>query len=265
MGLPAKSARCIAAASPTYCAVLTRRVDHTDSLSSFWISPMGRPAPFAAGQYMTIGIEVDGILVQRPYSVANSPHEIQEQGYELYVRRVEGGEFTPCLFDLPIGQQVSLRGPKGKFVFADDGHPRTHLFVSTATGIAPFMSMMKALLADGTPRRTCLIQGVSYPCDLNHRELLDAWATDGRYPLTYIPTVSRPHEAASQGWAGRAGRAEAILEEVLAEQELGPDNTIAYLCGNPGMVARAEATLFARGFGRGAVRKELYWTPRRVK
>jgi ferredoxin-NADP reductase len=212
---------------------------------------------------MTIGVEIDGSLVQRPYSVASSPREVHEHGYELYVRRVEGGQFTPTLFDLQVGQGVSLRGPKGKFILADDAPERTHLFVSTATGIAPFISMMKTLVADGRPRPTCLIQGVSYPSDLNHCELLEAWTSAGGYPLIYIPTVSRPHEDKSRGWEGRTGRVEAILESVLVERGLGPHNTIAYLCGNPGMVASTEATLLARGFSRDAVKKELYWTPSR--
>lgn len=255
--------RCIASTSAAYCAVLARRVDHTETLSSFWVNPLGPPSPFEAGQYMTIGVEVDGRLVQRPYSVASSPHEIHEAGYELYVRRVEGGQFTPLLFDLQVGQQLSLRGPKGKFTLAEEDRHRTHLFVSTATGVAPFMSMMKKLLAEGQPRPTYLIQGVSYPDDLNHRELLDAWTSSGAYPLVYIPTVSRPHEDKCRGWRGRTGRAEAILESVLLEHGLGPHDTIAYLCGNPGMVASAEATLRAHGFSPDAIRKELYWTPSR--
>src|SRR5690606_25992579 len=105
----AKLTRRVAAASSAYSAVLARRVDYTESLSSFWIRP-NRPTAFEPGQYMTIGVEIDGVLVQRPYSVANAPHELGD-GYEVYVRRVEGGLFTPLLFDLPLGQSMSLKGP----------------------------------------------------------------------------------------------------------------------------------------------------------
>ena len=40
---------------------------------------------------MTIGVMVDGKIVQRPYSVASPPVEAGTSGYEFYVRLVQGG------------------------------------------------------------------------------------------------------------------------------------------------------------------------------
>ena len=52
-----------------------RRVDETESLGYFWVRFDGEPTPFEPGQYMTIGVMVDGKIVQRPYSVASPPVE----------------------------------------------------------------------------------------------------------------------------------------------------------------------------------------------
>ena len=52
---------------------LVRREDETESLAYFWVRFDGEPTPFEAGQYMTIGVMVDGRIVQRPYSVASPP------------------------------------------------------------------------------------------------------------------------------------------------------------------------------------------------
>jgi ferredoxin-NADP reductase len=38
-----------------------------------------------------------------------------------------------------------------------------------------------------------------------------------------------------------------------------PDETVAYLCGNPEMIAAGEGILAARGFPRDAIRSEHYW------
>ena len=38
-----------------------------------------------------------------------------------------------------------------------------------------------------------------------------------------------------------------------------PENTIAYICGNPDMIIAAEETLLGRGFPEAQVKKELYW------
>jgi ferredoxin--NADP+ reductase len=136
---------------------------------------------------------------------------------------------------------------------------RTHVFISSGTGNAPFVSMMRALLREGRPRRVLFLNGVSYAHDLGYTDLVGGWERNGDYPVTFVPTVSRPKDPANAGWAGRVGRVETILEDVLAEQGLGPDNAIAYLCGNPDMILNAEAILLGRGFPEDQVRKELYW------
>ena len=69
--------------------------------------------------------------------------------------------FTTLLWRLPIGHRMRMIGPKGKFLLEPDDD-RTHLFVSTGTGIAPFISMMRETLADGRPRRTVVLHGCSY-------------------------------------------------------------------------------------------------------
>ena len=45
---------------------LVRREDETESLAYFWVRFDGEPTPFEPGQYMTIGVMVDGRIVQRP-------------------------------------------------------------------------------------------------------------------------------------------------------------------------------------------------------
>ena len=90
--------------------------------------------------------------------------------------------------------------------------------------------------------------------------LLEDWQASGSYPVTYLPTVSRPDDPRNAR-AGRAGsgRVEAILGPVLDELELTAANSIAYICGNPDMILAAEATLLERGYPEEQVHKELYW------
>jgi ferredoxin--NADP+ reductase len=245
-------------AAPQYNASLVRRVDETESLAYFWVRFEGDPTPFVSGQYMTIGVFADGKLVQRPYSVASDPAVAGTDGYELYIRLVEGGQFTPLLWDLAVGHRMRMIGPKGKFTL-EPNDDRTHLFISSGTGNAPFVSMMRALLREGRPRRAVFLNGVSYEHDLGYRELLEGWESSGEYPVTFIPTVSRPAAPENARWGGRWGRVESIVAPVCDELDLTPDNTIAYICGNPDMIIAAEATLLERGFPETQVKKELYW------
>lgn len=249
--------RPIAAESPLYNAVLTKRVDQTESLAFFWVAFTGQPLDFEPGQYLTIGVESSAKLVQRPYSVASSPR-VAAEGYEFYVRLVNGGMFTPLLWRLDVGQGMSMKGPKGRFILEPDDE-RTHVFISTGTGIAPFISMMETLRRDGQPRRTVLLHGVSHASDLGYRELVEGWSASGEYPVSYLPTVSRPSAPANEAWSGRTGRVESIVDDVYDELALTVDDSIAYICGNPDMILAVEQTLLARGFPEPQIKKELYW------
>ena len=153
--------RVIDADAPQYNATLVRRVDITDDLAYFWVRYDEEPVPFEPGQYMTTGVFADGKLWQRPYSVASPPREAGGGGYEFYVRLVPIIRFTTLLWRLPVGHRMRMIGPKGKFLLEPDDH-RTHLFISTGTGIAPFMSMMRETLAEGRPRKTVVLHGCSY-------------------------------------------------------------------------------------------------------
>ncbi|HWH23291.1 MAG TPA: FAD-binding oxidoreductase [Candidatus Limnocylindria bacterium] len=249
--------RAIEPAAEQYNATLVRRVDETDDLAYFWVRFDADATPFEPGQYMTIGVVTDGKLLQRPYSVASSARQTAD-GYEFYVRLVPIYRFTTALWRLPVGHAMRMIGPKGRFMLEDDDD-RTHLFISTGTGIAPFISMMKTLLEDGRPRRAVVLHGVSYISDLGYRELLEDWQASGDYPCVYVPTISRPADPSNAGWAGRTGRVEANVTSVCDELELGPDNTVVYICGNPEMIVATEVLFHDRGFQPEQVKKELYW------
>jgi len=241
-----------------YNATLVRRDEATSSLARFWVRLDEKPISFEPGQYMTIGVVVYGRLVQRPYSVASSAAVAGEAGYELYVRLVTGGEFTPILWALPVGHRLRMIGPKGKFTLGPDD-TRTHVFVSTGTGNAPFVSMILRSMEVGAPRPVLFLNGVSYIAELGYRDLIEGWQQSGAYPVVYEPTISRPGEESNAPWAGRVGRAEAVLGEVLDAHCLTPANAIAYLCGNPDMIRSAQTILADRGFPQELVRTEQYW------
>ena len=188
----------------TYNARLVKRVEQTDELATFWVRFDGEPIHFEPGQYMTIGVYADGKLVQRPYSVASPPEVAGDEGYEFYVRRVPIMRFTTLLWRLPVGHGMRMIGPKGRFLLEPDDE-RTHLFVSTGTGIAPFIAMMRQQLMQGRPRRTVMLNGSSYVDELGYREQLEDWEASGTFPLSYVPTISRSNDPRNADWTGPDG------------------------------------------------------------
>jgi ferredoxin-NADP reductase len=237
-------------AGPAENATIVAREDVSATVARFVIRPDGPMLPFVAGQYVAVGLRVDERLVQRPYSSASHPRAAG--AHEILVRRVPDGALTPSLWRVGVGARVRLGPPKGLFRLEPDD-PRTHLLVASGTGIAPFVSMVRAL-ADRAPMpRTVVVHGVSRAEDLAYRDLFETRAADGS--IAYVPTVSRPDDPGSDGWTGRTGRTETALADLWTH--LDPETTVAYLCGNPGMVATA--TRILRGVGLDDVRAESFW------
>ncbi len=255
---PIDDDRTIESEDERYDAEIVKRIDYTHDLARIWVKYRREPVHFEPGQYMTIGVFADGKLWQRPYSIASSPREAGTVGYEMYVRLVPIIRFTTLLWRLPVGHGLRMIGPKGKFMLEPDDD-RTHLFVSTGTGIAPFISMIRDTQLAGAPRKTVVLHGVSYEHELGYREELEELESTGAYPVRYVPTVSRPNDPANADWTGRTGRAEAVVGDVCKDLHLRPEKTVVYICGNPDMILNVEGVLMDLGFPEFHVKKELYW------
>lgn len=240
-------------------ATLVDRRDQTGDVASFFVHPDADGAPFAPGQYATLGL-VDGDRpVKRPYSMA-APHAI-EGAWEFHVRRVPGGALTERLWDVPVGGRLRLGAPKGRFTL-DPRDRRSHLLVATGTGIAPFVAMVRDDVAAGRRRRIVVVHGVARADELGYAGLLGSAAAQPGARIRYVPTVSRPEDPRSAGWTGATGRAEVVVAERWDALGLDPATTVAYLCGNPGMVAAASVALAGHGLAAADVHTESYWLER---
>jgi ferredoxin-NADP reductase len=236
-----------------YNARLSRWEEIAPGLAIVGVQANDEPFPFEPGQYATLGLMGSEKLVQRPMSVSSSADDLSE--YEFFIRRVEGGGFTPLLWERSVGDAINIKGPKGKFLLQDDG--RRALFVASGTGLAPFISMIETLRNRRQTRDIVLLHGVSYDYDLAWRQQLTELEAGGGFPLRYVATVSRPQQCPD--WTGCTGRVETIVDSQLDEHGLTPETATIYLCGNPEMITAIEEIAAARGFPPEQVRKELYW------
>ena len=237
-------------------ATLVERIDLTSDIARFVIRPDDGVPPFAPGQYLTLGMRVDDAFVLRPYSTATPPG-VATDTLEFLVRLVPGGALTPALWTLSSGARLRMGRPKGLFTLLPDDR-RTHLFISTGTGLAPFISMVSQLVTRPDPPAAVVVHGVARSTELGYREHLEGLAGAGA-TVTYAPSVSRVHDPVNAGWRGRTGRAEVAVDALFDELRLDPAGTVAYLCGNPGMIVETERVLQRRGLPTDAIITERYW------
>ncbi len=236
-------------------ATLVGRTDLSGAMSLLRVRPDDGVPSFRPGQYFALGLWVEGRLVQRPYSAASTSATAGE--LEFLVRLVPGGELTPHLWTLSVGARLRIGSPKGLFGLTPDDE-RTHLFISTGTGLAPFVAMVDQLRQRRNPPRIVLLHGASHVAELAFRDRLEAQA--GHASIRYVPAISRPDDPRNAGWHGATGRLETVLPDVWERLRLDSSATVAYLCGSPGMIESGRRVLADERMAPGSIRSEEYWS-----
>ncbi|PZN30229.1 MAG: ferredoxin--NADP(+) reductase [Proteobacteria bacterium] len=227
------------------------RVHHwNESLFSF--TTTRDPAlRFENGQFVMLGLEVDGRPLLRAYSIASANYE---EHLEFFSIKVPDGPLTSRLQHLREGEEVFVsRKPTGTLVLRDLRPGRRLFLLSTGTGLAPFMSLVKDPEMYERFERIILVHGVRTVSDLAYSEYLSRTLPEDPYlgeyagkQLTYYPTVTR------EPFRNR-GRLTDLLESGrlcadLDEPDLDPAVDRAMICGSPTMLKDTAALLDARGF-----------------
>ncbi len=228
---------------------------------------------FEPGQFTNLGLPPrdpsaasgSSGLVKRPYSIASAPGD---HPTEFYIRLVDDGAFTPLLFDLPLGGRLWMDDKVfGRFTLAPvEDTDRDLVMVSTGTGIAPFVSMLRHYHGTNRWRRMVMINGVREAIDLGYREELERIDRQDAF-FRYLPICSREPEAGE--WRGLRGYVMHLLQPEVYEAEVGapldPERCQVFLCGNPAMIEGVEQHLEPLGFrphsrrNPGHIHKERYW------
>ena len=232
-------------------ARLVERRDITEDLMVIKLEPSVR-FNFKAGQYCTLGLG----KIERAYSIISAPYE---KYLEIFVELVPDGELTPRMWELKVGDYMSVR-PRAKGIFTMDRKVHHHFMLSTVTGVAPSVSMVRQYLHDGADENHVfyIMFGASYADEFTYDAEFNELAEKHPETVKFVPTVSRPTEARNAGWEGVTGRVNTIAEEYLEKFNLPKDDTKVYACGHPGMIEDVKAKFVPKGWN---FAEERFWKP----
>jgi ferredoxin--NADP+ reductase len=226
----------------------------TDTLFSLRVE--GAAPRFQAGQFVRIALDIDGQRVARAFSFVNPP---DDPALEFYGVIVPEGPLSPRLARLRPGDALYVApNPAGFLVLAEVPDAETLWLVSTGTGLAPFLSILRTPEPWRRFRNVVVVHAARHARELTYRELI------AQTPAKYVTFVSR--ESAPGSLAGRipAAIADGRLE-AAAGAALRPENSHVMLCGNPQMLKDAQAALAARGLRKhrrrtpGHITVESFW------
>lgn len=228
-------------------------VNHwTDTLFSFRCT-RAPTLRFEGGQFVMLGLMVDGKPLLRAYSVASASWD---EDLEFLSIKVPNGPLTSRLQKIVPGDTVVIKPkPVGSLVIGNLHATGTLWLFATGTGLAPFLSILQNPETYERFDRVVMCHTVRQVNELAHREQIEGLS---KHPLlgelienklVYYPTVTRePFKT--------QGRITTLIESGQLYRDLGidelhPDRDRVMLCGSDAMNRDCMALLEARGFKAG--------------
>ena len=208
---------------------------------------------FTPGQFARIGIRKENSeIIWRAYSIVSAPHE---RFLEFFLVILPTGEFSSRVDKFVLGDTLLVEHvPQGFLTvdrFKQPGREQDLWLISTGTGLAPYISMMRDATVCWRFENIVLALSVRESDDLGYIDELErlaaAYTEEHMAKFHFVVTVTRENRPNALH-----GRITTLLEsgelESAAGVALHTNRSRFMLCGNPQMVEGMRGLLKARGF-----------------
>lgn len=215
----------------------------TEDTKSFFIQPE-KKINFIPGQFMMIGLEINGKLEKRSFSLCNTP---DEEHLEITFKKYEQGKLSPMLFELKEGDELLLEGPYGNFrlIFED----KNAVLVAGGTGIAPLISMIRYNKHHKWLMNLIVIYSAKNSANILYRQELEGYHRDKK--IHFIP-ISQAQDGLPAGFiTGRITNELISMHTNISKQRF-------YLCGPPKMITEIEIELRKSGIEKAQIRTDKW-------
>jgi ferredoxin--NADP+ reductase len=186
-----------------------------------------------------------------PNSIASANHE---EFLEFLSIKVADGPLTSRLQNIKPDDEILVsREPTGTLLLHDLKPGKRLYLLSSGTGLAPFMSIIKDPETYERFEKVILVHGVRYRSELAYRDFIEWELTHHEYlgeqvrnQLVYFPTVTRERFRYQ-------GRVTSLIEtgKLFSDIDmpaLDPAVDRVMICGSPAMLTDLSAMLDAQGF-----------------
>ncbi|PUE14529.1 MULTISPECIES: ferredoxin--NADP reductase [unclassified Limnohabitans] len=225
----------------------------TDRLFSF-TTTRDPSLRFSNGHFTMIGLRLNGKPLLRAYSIASPNYE---EHLEFLSIKVEEGPLTSHLQHIQVGDTIIVgKKPTGTLLI-DYLTPAKRLYLlSTGTGLAPFLSIIRDPETYAKFESVVVVHGVRQVDELAYHDLIIDHLPQHEFlgemigqQLRYYPTVTRETYR-------NMGRVTALIESGklftdLALPAINPTEDRVMLCGSPGMLNDLKHMLETQGFVEG--------------
>jgi ferredoxin-NADP reductase len=229
----------------------------TESTRSFTLVPdkargTDRLAAFKAGQYVSLGVMIDGKRITRNYSLSSTPREAEEGWYRITVREKKNGYVSRFLFEnWKEGTEVESSGPVGNFTYEGLRDKPSVIAIAGGCGITPVYSIVKNSLETGKETEFTILYGIRNAQDIIFKdELRKLEETYGGRVKVY-PVASDP----DPDWKGEKGL---ITAELIGTLTGGVEGKSFFICGPQAMYSFLDKELAKLHLPARLVRREVF-------
>ena len=205
-------------------------------------------APFLAGQYLNIHLTINGMPVNRAYSIS-SPKNAREGYYELTLKYVQDGLVSRYVLDnWKEGDEVELSGPAGTFYYSPLRDAKTVVCLAGGSGITPFLSLANAIADGDEDFRMILLYGSRTEDAILYKAEFDRLAKDDRIQVVHVLS-DEEKPGFEHGF---------ISADLIREYAPAGEPYSVFVCGPQGMYRFVDREIEKLGLARKYVRHELF-------
>ena len=206
---------------------------------------------FENGQFVMIGLEVDGRPLARAYSVASPNYD---EHLEFLSIKVQDGPLTSRLQHIRVGDELLVsRKPTGTLVIHDLKPAKNLYLFSTGTGLAPYMSLIQDIEVYDRFEKVILVHGVRKVDDLAYKDFIEKelpknefFGDEVKNKLIYYPTVTR-EAFKNEGRLTDLIKSGKLFKDIGLEK-MNPKDARAMICGSPEMLKDTQDLLDSLDF-----------------
>ena len=206
---------------------------------------------FENGQFVMIGLEVDGRPLARAYSVASPNYD---EHLEFLSIKVQNGPLTSRLQHIKVGDELLVsRKPTGTLVIHDLKPAKNLYLFSTGTGLAPYMSLIQDIEVYDRFEKVILVHGVRKIDDLAYKDFIENdlpnnefFGEEIRNQLIYYPTVTR-ESFKNEGRLTDLIKSGKLFDDI-GLSKMNPIDDRAMICGSPEMLKDTQDLLDSMDF-----------------
>lgn len=209
----------------------------------------GMLAPFRAGQYVSVSVDIGKTKTTRSYSLCSSPAQAFEGVYNITVKRDDSGFVSPFIQDnWKVGQEVTISGPEGHLYYESIRDCGKVIALAGGSGITPFMGMAYAIRDGVEDFDLTIIFGSRTEEGIVYRRELDevAMACDKVHVVHVLSDEEK--EGFEHGF---------ITADLIKKYAAGEEVSI-FMCGPQAMYNFLDGEIEKLGYDRKHVRRELF-------